>query len=205
MPHIGLSDKEVEELYPSLEVAEDLELEDITRLEDDKLYNVGMQVVQQILHEMAVAGRTRKAGPTIPEEALGQTSAATPADRVDRGMAATPDMTDDAAATEQHTTTRATMQQPTTLVRPPTTTPTTTTTRPQQQRQRQRQRLRSGGSSSPAAAARLEGLLLGLARREAGGGKCRRASGAGSRAALSSNWPLRWPVSVVLQRSRFQV
>ena len=64
MPHVGLSDKEVEELYPSFKVAEDLELEDMTRLEDDRLYNVGMQVVQQILYEMAVAGRTRKAGPT---------------------------------------------------------------------------------------------------------------------------------------------
>ena len=162
MPHIGLSDKEVEELYPSLEVAEDLELEDITRLEDDKLYNVGMQVVQQILHEMAVAGRTRKAGPTIPEEALGQTPAATPADRVDRGMAATPKMTDDAAPAEQ----------PTTLVRPPTTAPTTTTTRPQQQR------LRSGSGPSPAAAASVEGRLLGQRQRlfASGGGKYRRAS-----------------------------
>ena len=118
MPHVGLSDKEVEELYPSLEVAEDLELEDMTRLEDDRLYNVGMQVVQQILYEMAVAGRTRKAGPTPPEEALGQTPAATPADRVDRGMAATPGTTDDAAAAEH----------PTTIVRPPTTTPPPTTT-----------------------------------------------------------------------------
>ena len=57
-------------------MADDLEFEDLTRLEDDRLYNVGMQVVQQILHEMAVAGRTRRAGPTIPEEASAQTPAA---------------------------------------------------------------------------------------------------------------------------------
>ena len=69
-------------------MADDLEFEDLTRLEDDRLYNVGMQVVQQILHEMAVAGRTRRAGPTIPEEASAQTPAATPAAR--SGKAATP-------------------------------------------------------------------------------------------------------------------
>ena len=79
MPHVGLSDKEVEEKYPSPQLADDLELEGLTRLEDDKLYNVGMQVVQQILHETAVAGRTRRAGPTLPEEATTQAPAATSA------------------------------------------------------------------------------------------------------------------------------
>ena len=91
MPHVGLSDKEVEERYPSLQVADDVELEDLTRLEDDRLYNVGMQVVQQILHEIAVAGRTKRAGPTIPEEATTQAPAATPA--AQSGKAATPDTT----------------------------------------------------------------------------------------------------------------
>ena len=45
-------------------MVDDLELEDLIRLEDDKLYNVGMQVVQQILYEMAVIGRSKRAGPT---------------------------------------------------------------------------------------------------------------------------------------------
>ena len=62
---------------------------------------MGMQVVQQILHEMAVAGRTRRAGPTIPEEASAQTPAATPAAR--SGKAATPYTT--AAVTHTTTTT----------------------------------------------------------------------------------------------------
>ena len=39
---------------------DDLPLQDLTRLEDDKFYSAGMQVVQQILREMAVIGRTRK-------------------------------------------------------------------------------------------------------------------------------------------------
>ena len=59
MPHLGLSNQEVEEKYPSLEAVDDLELNDLARLEDDSLYAAGMRVVQDILHEMAVAGRTR--------------------------------------------------------------------------------------------------------------------------------------------------
>ena len=102
MPHIGLIAKEVEEKYTSFEVADNLELEDFIRLDDDKLYNMGMQVVRQILHEMAVAGGTRRAGPAIPEEASGQTPAATPAAR--SGTAATPDVT----AAVKHMTTMTT-------------------------------------------------------------------------------------------------
>ena len=59
MRHLGLSNQEVEEKYPSLEAVDDLELNDLARLEDDSLYAAGMRVVQDILHEMAVAGRTR--------------------------------------------------------------------------------------------------------------------------------------------------
>ena len=34
-------------------------LDDLTRLEDDQLYFAGMKVVQDILREMTVIGRTR--------------------------------------------------------------------------------------------------------------------------------------------------
>ena len=35
--------------YPSFAVADDLELEDFTRLKDDRFYDVWVQVVQEIL------------------------------------------------------------------------------------------------------------------------------------------------------------
>ena len=62
MPHNTYSKKELDVEYPSLEAVDDLPLEDLTRLEDDQLYSAGMQVVQQILHEMSVVGRTRRSG-----------------------------------------------------------------------------------------------------------------------------------------------
>ena len=61
MPHLEYSAEDLERHYPSLEPPDDLELDDLSRLEDDLLYNAGMPVVQQILDEMAVSGRTRKA------------------------------------------------------------------------------------------------------------------------------------------------
>ena len=91
MPHVGLSAKEVEEKYPICELANDLDIEDLIRLKDNKFCNMGMQVLQQILHHMAIAGRTRSAGPAIPEEASAQTPAATLAAR--SGRTAPPDVT----------------------------------------------------------------------------------------------------------------
>ena len=91
MPHVGLSAKEVEEKYPICELANDLDIEDLIRLKDNKFCNMGMQVLQQILHHMAIAGRTRRAGPAIPEEASAQTPAATLAAR--SGRTAPPDVT----------------------------------------------------------------------------------------------------------------
>ena len=64
MPHTELSPAALEAQYPSLEVCPDLDLQDLTRLEDDKLYAAGMQIVQGILHEMSVSGRT--IGPPPP-------------------------------------------------------------------------------------------------------------------------------------------
>ena len=58
MPHNELNPAMLEAQYPSLEVCPDLDLQDLTRLEDDKLYAAGMQVVQRILREMSVSGRT---------------------------------------------------------------------------------------------------------------------------------------------------
>ena len=46
--------EELELAYPSLEAVEELELNDLTRLEDDFLYGAGMKVVQAILDEMSV-------------------------------------------------------------------------------------------------------------------------------------------------------
>ena len=67
MPHTELGREELELAYPSLEAVEELELNDLTRVEDDLLYGAGMKVVQAILDEMFVSGRTRRA---TPEEAL---------------------------------------------------------------------------------------------------------------------------------------
>ena len=53
MPHNEHSLLELDKLYPSLEAVEDLDLPDLSRLEDDKLYAAGMTVVQEILREMS--------------------------------------------------------------------------------------------------------------------------------------------------------
>ena len=76
MPHTELSSDELEAQYPSLEAPEELELEDLGKLEKDTLYAAGMQVVQQILDEMAVAGRTRRAQPEPPPQHPGAAAAA---------------------------------------------------------------------------------------------------------------------------------
>ena len=76
MPHNELDNKELDLAYPSLEAVEELELDDLTRLEDDLLYGVGMKIVQAILDEMSVNGRTRRATPeeaTIDSRASSQT------------------------------------------------------------------------------------------------------------------------------------
>ena len=62
MPHNVLSRADLDREYPSLEAVNDLELDDLTRLEDDQLYAAGMRVVQTMLHEMSVVGRSRRAG-----------------------------------------------------------------------------------------------------------------------------------------------
>ena len=62
MPHLELSPEQLKAEYPSLEVPEDLDFDDISTLEDDGLYQAGMVVVQQILQELATTGRTRRGG-----------------------------------------------------------------------------------------------------------------------------------------------
>jgi hypothetical protein len=62
MPHIEYSSVELDKVYPSLEAVEDLDLPDLSRLEDDTLYAAGMTVVQAILREMSEVGRTRRQG-----------------------------------------------------------------------------------------------------------------------------------------------
>ena len=61
MPHTEMGNEELDLTYPSLEAVDELELHDLTRLEDELLYGAGMKVVQTILNEMATNGRTRKA------------------------------------------------------------------------------------------------------------------------------------------------
>ena len=48
MPHIDLGSKELDIRYPSFEAVEVLELEDLTRLEDEALYSAGMKIVQNL-------------------------------------------------------------------------------------------------------------------------------------------------------------
>ena len=75
MPHNILNADELERQYPSLQAVKDLDLPDLSRLEDDQLYSAGMAVVQNILHEMSQVGRTRHQGNGIPS---GQTSVPEP-------------------------------------------------------------------------------------------------------------------------------
>jgi hypothetical protein len=68
MPHNHLTPQQLEEQYPSLEAVEDLDLPDLSRLEDEQLYSAGMRVVQDILREMSEVGRTRKQGGTSEDK-----------------------------------------------------------------------------------------------------------------------------------------
>ena len=71
MPHNLMDADELERQYPSLEAVEDLDLQDLSRLEDDQLYSAGMNVVQKILHEMSQVGRTRRQGTDTPSGQAG--------------------------------------------------------------------------------------------------------------------------------------
>ena len=63
MPHIQYNSKDLDELFPDLEVVDDLDFGDLSRLENDDLYAAGMREVQGILHEMSEIGRTREQFP----------------------------------------------------------------------------------------------------------------------------------------------
>ena len=71
MPHNHLTPRQLEEQYPSLEAVEDLDLPDLSRLEDEQLYSAGMRVVQDILREMSEVGRTRRQGGTSEDKKPG--------------------------------------------------------------------------------------------------------------------------------------
>ena len=62
MPRNIFSKNWLDREYPSLVAVDDLLLDDLTRLEDDKLYSAGMKIAKDILHEMTVVGRTRRIG-----------------------------------------------------------------------------------------------------------------------------------------------
>ena len=64
MPHHSPSGWELDRYYSSPKVVDDVEFDDVTRLEDNRLCAAGMTIVQEIIRDMAVQGRTR----TIPDE-----------------------------------------------------------------------------------------------------------------------------------------
>ena len=71
MPHNCVSPEELYNLYPNLEAVPDIPLHDLVRLEDDALYAAGMEVVQQILDDMASMGRTKRSfAPEATETAV---------------------------------------------------------------------------------------------------------------------------------------
>ena len=76
MPHNMMSADELDQYYPSLEAVEDLDLPDLSRLEDDRLYSAGMKVVQEIRQEMSQVGRTRRQGENMAVEATEPVSVA---------------------------------------------------------------------------------------------------------------------------------
>ena len=70
MPHNLWAQEELDARYPSLRAVADLELDDLSRLEDERLYAAGMSVVQQVLEEMTTHGRRRRApADAMPREA----------------------------------------------------------------------------------------------------------------------------------------
>ena len=62
MPHNRLNGAELDRQYSSLEAVDDLDLPDLSRLEDEQLYTAGMGIVQDIPREMGQVGRTRRQG-----------------------------------------------------------------------------------------------------------------------------------------------
>ena len=71
MPHNELGRAELDVAYPRLEAPDELDLNDLMRLEDDGLYKAGMEVVNGILAEMAEHGRVRRVNPVAKTEASG--------------------------------------------------------------------------------------------------------------------------------------
>ena len=60
MPHNCVDPTELDQRFPNLKAVPEVPLNDLTRLEDDALYAAGMEIVQQILEEMAAVGRTKR-------------------------------------------------------------------------------------------------------------------------------------------------
>ena len=69
MPHNDLDSGELDIRYPSLEAIDDVDMPDLSRLEDESLYSAGMKVVQNILREMSEVGRTRSS-PVIDNDTV---------------------------------------------------------------------------------------------------------------------------------------
>ena len=61
MLHNCIDPAALDRRFPNLEAVPELQLNDLARLEDDALYAAGLEIVQQILEEMAAVGRTKKA------------------------------------------------------------------------------------------------------------------------------------------------
>ena len=60
MPHNELAGDDLDAAFPSLQATDEPQLEDLTRLEDDRLYAAGMLEVQKIIGDMSHYGRTRR-------------------------------------------------------------------------------------------------------------------------------------------------
>ena len=68
MPHNCIPAADLDRRFPNLEPVPEVPLDDLTRLEDDALYAAGMEIVQNILEEMAVVGRTKRQCPAGSQE-----------------------------------------------------------------------------------------------------------------------------------------
>ena len=60
MPHNVFSNDDLDRLYPRVEVAEELDIDDPDDPEEDPMYKSGMNTVADLMHHLSIQGRRRR-------------------------------------------------------------------------------------------------------------------------------------------------